>query len=215
MTRATDEQIAVVERRSPEVIQELRELRAANEQTCPHCGYDPKDWVLVGTIHDDPETGTETFVCANPTEETMSSREAAIEAICNLEEEASDELFGTPEPIRNAFRAGVEQGFDAGYAAASQDRAWVPVETLPTIPSGKVGVPVWITYREGEKWFVFQGYYSDTDATGFSWWAGTTPLGTNRYGDVSPTKTGEVIAWKYCEPKPSPYVPTKGVNDDR
>lgn len=43
--------------------------------------------------------------------------EAAVIRICEAEESAADELFGTPPLIRNAFRAGVEQGYDASVAA--------------------------------------------------------------------------------------------------
>lgn len=45
------------------------------------------------------------------------AREEAVIRICEAEGAAADELFGTPPLIRNAFRAGVEQGYDAAVAA--------------------------------------------------------------------------------------------------
>ena len=51
-------------------------------------------------------------------------REAAIER--EMQAEDASDLFDTPDYIKKAFRAGLERGFDAGLAAASQ---WKVIET--------------------------------------------------------------------------------------
>lgn len=100
----------------------------------------------------------------------------------------------------------MERAYKAGYSAHAS-RQWVAVsERLPDVEKKRGGVSVWFTWLKDGKYIIYKGFFSDKDATGFRWWAGTEPFGTSGRG-VESTRGGEVVAWMYCEKKPEPYQP--------
>ena len=126
-------------------------------------------------------------------------------AIARVKEQCGD---NDPIYIRAEFLAAMLWTFGGDEVKAAVEE-WTPVsERLPEVEAGQVRVDVWITYliTEDANASVFRGAYTESDATTFRWWRGTSPLGISDRG-VESTLGGRILAWKYCEKQPEPYQP--------